>query len=64
LEEGTVRVWNANPGFLGMIAGSLTNGNGGSSSGASRKTPLSSSIRPSKTFAFNLGEDGKFVINN
>jgi hypothetical protein len=63
LEEGTVRVWNPSPGLLGMIAGSLTNGNGGNGNGTSRKTPLSSSIRPSKTFSFNLGEDGKFANN-
>ncbi|GBB83896.1 hypothetical protein RclHR1_10560006 [Rhizophagus clarus] len=51
LEEGTVRVWNANPGFLGMIA-----------NGTSRKTPLSSSIRPSKTFGFNLGDDARLSV--
>ena len=68
LEEGMVRVWNPSPGLLGMIAGSLTNGSGGNGNGKSKmdvakgfKTPLSSTIRPSKTFSFNLGEDGKFV---
>ncbi|GET66980.1 WD40 repeat-like protein [Rhizophagus irregularis] len=62
LEEGTVRVWNPNPGLLGMIAGSLTNGNGGNGNGTSRKTPLLSSIRTSKTFAFNLGEDARLSV--
>jgi len=68
LEEGTVRVWNPNPGLFGMIAGSLTNSSGGNSNGSSRidvakgfKTPLSSSIKPVKTFSFNLGEEGKFM---
>ncbi|RIA87577.1 WD40-repeat-containing domain protein [Glomus cerebriforme] len=71
LEEGTVRVWNPSPGFLGMIAGSLTNGSGGNSNGKSKtdvakgfKTPLSSSIKPSKTFGFNLGEDAHLSVNS
>jgi len=53
-----------------MIAGSLTNGSGGNSNGKSKtdvakgfKTPLSSSIKPFKTFGFNLGDDGMFVNN-
>ncbi|CAG8660042.1 320_t:CDS:2, partial [Acaulospora colombiana] len=85
LEEGTVRVWNPNPGFLGMIAGSLTHGGGSGTAGgngSSRngingvgghsvfsrnetskgvkmgfKGSLSSSVKPIKTFGFNLGED-------
>ena len=61
LEEGTVRVWNPNPGLFGMIAGSLTSSNGGSTNAKGFKTPLSSSIKTSKTFNFNLGEDGKFI---
>ncbi|CAI2168335.1 5427_t:CDS:10 [Funneliformis geosporum] len=69
LEEGTVRVWNPNPGLFGMIAGSLTNSNGGNSNGSSRidvakgfKAPLLSSIKPFKTFSFNLGDDAYLSI--
>jgi len=54
-----------------MIAGSLTNSNGGNSNATSRidvtrgfKTPLLSSIKPSKTFGFNLGEDAHLSITS
>ncbi|CAG8543485.1 13126_t:CDS:2 [Ambispora leptoticha] len=57
LDEQTVRVWNPNPGLLGMLTGSLA-----ATAGASRDTKpfvntLSSSIKPSKTFGFNIGDD-------
>ncbi|CAG8601908.1 990_t:CDS:10, partial [Dentiscutata erythropus] len=58
LEEGTVRVWNPSPGILGILAGSLTNGNMGSNSDGKRFKSLSTSTNPCKTFRFNLGDDG------
>ncbi|CAG8449148.1 16598_t:CDS:10 [Acaulospora morrowiae] len=78
LEEGTVRVWNPNPGFLDMITGVGSrngingvgshlafsrNENKGIKMGMGFKNSLSSSIKPIKNFDFNLGEDGETFLS-